>query len=67
MNSDDAEFKYRFLLSLIKGAASTHTKTGKVSIYDVERRAIAIDRGDYKTEDKVTALSDWVKDHADDG
>jgi hypothetical protein len=65
MNTD-AEFKYRYLLSLIKGAASSYTQTGKLNIYDVERQAIAIDRGEYKPEEKVMAYSDWVRDHADD-
>lgn len=65
MNTD-AEFKYRYLLSLIKGAASSYTQTGKLNIYDVERQAIAMDRGEYKPEEKVMVFSDWVKDHSND-
>lgn len=62
MNRSEAEFKYRYLSSLISAAADQYTRTGKFSIYDLERQSEALKKHNYTPEAKVQAFADWVKE-----
>lgn len=63
MNRYEAEFKYRYLSSLIKAAADQYTKTGKVSIYDLQRQSEALEKRDCQMEAELEACSNFVREN----
>jgi len=42
-----------------------YTRTGKFSIYDLERQSEALKKNNYTPEAKVQAFADWVKEQED--